>query len=125
LPSESPLILVVDDQAEVRFMLSLFLGDENLAHQEAASGAEALERMAARAYDVVVLDQRMPPGLSGIEVAERLRSEGDETPIVIYSAYLEPDVERRARALGLETVDKGSPERLIAAIRAALASADQ
>lgn len=117
-----PRILLVDDQADVRFMLSLFLDDEGLDHDEASSGEEALERVAAHAYDLVLLDQRMPPGMSGIEVAERLLSQGVAVPVVLYSAFLDPSVEQRAAALGLRTVDKGEPDRLMEAVRTALGS---
>ncbi len=42
-------------------------------------------------------------------------------PIVLYSAFLDPAVEERAAALGLRTVDKGEPDRLMEAVRASLA----
>jgi two-component system, OmpR family, response regulator len=116
------MILLVDDQADVRFMLSLFLEDEGVDFEEASSGEEALERTGARPYDLILLDQRMPPGLSGIEVAERMRGDGRAMPIVLYSAYLDEQVERRAEQLGLRTVDKGEPDRLLATIRTALAT---
>jgi CheY-like chemotaxis protein len=102
-------------------MLSLFLEDEGMDFDEAASGEEALERIRTGEYDLILLDQRMPPGLSGIEVAERLRDVGSPVPIVLYSAFLDPRVEQRAADLGLRTVDKGEPDRLIEAIRATLA----
>jgi two-component system response regulator (stage 0 sporulation protein F) len=111
------MILLVDDQADVRFMLSLFLEDEGVDFDEASSGEEALERSDARPYDLILLDQRMPPGLSGIEVAEKMRDDGRKVPIVLYSAYLDPAVEERAHRLGLRTVDKGEPDRLMEAIR--------
>ena len=111
------MILLVDDQADVRFMLSLFLEDEGVDFDEAASGEEAIARSAERSYDLILLDNRMPPGLSGIEVAEQLREEGSDTPIVLYSAFLDPGVEGRASRLGLRTVDKGDPDRLMAAVR--------
>lgn len=116
-------ILLVDDQADVRFMLSLFLDDEGIGHDEASSGEEALERVGAGAYDLVLIDQRMPPGMSGIEVAERLRADGATVPVVLLSAFLEPEVGARAAASGLRTVDKGEPDRVIEAVRAALADA--
>jgi CheY-like chemotaxis protein len=101
-------------------MLSLWLEDEGVTFEEAASGEEALERSTAKHYDLILLDQRMPPGMSGIEVAEHLRHEGSETPIVLYSAYLDPSVENRAHALGLRTVDKGEPVGLIEGFRLVL-----
>ena len=117
------MILLVDDQADVRFMLSLFLEDEGMDFDEATSGEEALERARNGDYDLILLDQRMPPGLSGIEVAEQLRGEGTELPIVLYSAFLDPRVEERAGRLGLHTVDKGEPDRLMAAVRDCLPAA--
>ena len=117
------MILLVDDQADVRFMLSLFLEDEGMDFDEVASGEEALDRVKDGAYDLILLDQRMPPGLSGIEVAERLRDSGAHPPIVLYSAFLDPTVEERAERLGLRTVDKGEPDRLMEAVRSSLATA--
>ena len=117
------MLLLVDDQADVRFMLSLFLEDAGVDFDEAASGEEALARTDAGRYDLILLDQRMPPGLSGIEVAEQLRDHGTETPIVLYSAFLDPRVEERATRLGLRTVDKGEPDRLMDEVRSTLAAA--
>ena len=117
------MVLLVDDQADVRFMLSLYLEDEQLEFEEAASGDEALRLAADGDYDLILLDQRMPPGLSGIEVAEQLRSSGRTMPIVLYSAYLSPDIEDRATELGLRTINKGEPDRLMEAVRAELAAA--
>ncbi len=118
--ASKPVVLLVDDQADVRFMLSLFLDDEGMSYDEASSGEEAIERIAAATYDLVLLDQRMPPGLSGIDVAERLRDEGNAVPIVLYSAFLDPSVEERAAVLGLRTVDKGEPDRLMEAVKTSL-----
>jgi CheY-like chemotaxis protein len=117
------MVLLVDDQADVRFMLSLYLEDEGLDFDEATSGEEALRLAADERYELILLDQRMPPGLSGIEVAERLRAAGDTTPVVLYSAYLSPDVEDRAIELGLRTINKGEPDRLVEAVRIELANA--
>jgi CheY-like chemotaxis protein len=114
------MLLLVDDQADVRFMLSLFLEDEGMDFDEASSGEEALQRADSGSYDLILLDQRMPPGLSGIEVAERLREQGSNVPIVLYSAFLDPRVEERASQLGLQTVDKGEPDRLMTAVRSSI-----
>ena len=111
------MLLLVDDESDVRFMLSLYLEDDGVAFEEADSGAAALERAAQGDYDLILLDQRMPPGPNGIDVAETLRARGDETPVVLYSAYLDPAVAQRAADLGIRTVDKGEPDRLLDAVR--------
>jgi two-component system, OmpR family, response regulator len=114
------MLLLVDDEADVRFMLSLYLEDEGIEFTEARSGAEALERTAGEAFDLVLLDQRMPPGPDGIDVAEALRARGAAMPIVLYSAYLDPSVAQRAADLGITTVEKGEPDKLVATVRTAL-----
>jgi CheY-like chemotaxis protein len=111
------VILLVDDRPDMRFMLSLWLDDEGMEFDEAASGEEALERSGERPYDLVLLDQQMPPGMSGLQVAEALRSSGQTMPIVLYSGYLDPAVEARAQEIGLLTVDRGEPDRLMEAVR--------
>jgi CheY-like chemotaxis protein len=114
------VILLVDDRPDMRLMLSLWLDDEGLEFDEAASGEEALERSGERPYDLVLLDQRMPPGMNGLEVAEAMRSSGQTMPIVLYSGYLDPAVLARAREMGLRTVDRGEPDRVMEAVRAEL-----
>src|SRR4051794_13647698 len=111
------MILLVDDEEDVRFMISLYLEDAGVEWEEAISGEEALERSGSTAYDMILLDQRMPPGMTGIEVAETMRSRGTQTPIVLYSAYLDPTTEQRAHDMGLRTIDKGEPDRLMEAVR--------
>jgi DNA-binding response OmpR family regulator len=67
---------VVDDDPVSRRLAvqSLRKLDLNPEVTEAAGGAEALEKVAARAPDLVVLDVMMP-GMSGLEVCQRLRSD--------------------------------------------------
>ena len=73
-----------------------------------------------RPYDLILLDQRMPPGLSGIEVAEQLRGEGRRPR----SSSTPPSWTRawrpRLTSSGLRTVDKGEPDRLMDAVRRTL-----
>jgi PAS domain S-box-containing protein len=68
-------VLVVDDEPAVRRISVRFL--EHLGHEveTAVDGAEALELLARREYDVIVSDLRMP-GLSGEELLQRLRGDG-------------------------------------------------
>src|SRR5690349_11337084 len=99
-------VLVVDDSADVRFMLRVLLEDAGMHVEVAASGAEALERLTAPAgLDVVVLDQRMPV-MTGIDVARLATERGDCPPLVLFSAYLHPLLVEEAHALGLTTVLK-------------------
>ena len=57
------------------------------------------------------------PGLDGLELARQLREKGFERPIILCSAYLNPEVEREARELGASTVSKSDQQQLLETIR--------
>lgn len=78
-------VIVVDDEYPLRAALRRALGLEGYRVTEAASGEEAIELARSRSWDAMVLDILMP-GLSGIEVCERLRAAGERLPILMLTA---------------------------------------
>jgi two-component system response regulator MprA len=78
-------ILVVDDEPSVRGSLDRALSLNRYAVEAVEDGESALDRLAERPYDVVVLDVAMP-GIDGLEVCRRLRQAGDRTPILMLTA---------------------------------------
>jgi two-component system response regulator MprA len=78
-------ILVVDDEPAVQTALSRALKLERYEVAQAADGREALERLGAMAYEVVILDVSMPH-VDGLEVCRRLRESGDRTPVLMLTA---------------------------------------
>jgi two-component system, OmpR family, response regulator MprA len=78
-------VLVVDDEPAVRRALERALRLENYDVELASDGEEALDALASRPADVVILDILMPR-LDGLEVARRLRQSGDRTPILMLTA---------------------------------------
>jgi two-component system response regulator MprA len=78
-------ILVVDDEPAVRDAVDRALRVEGYETQLAADGAEALEALAERAPDALVLDLLMPH-VDGLEVCRRLRAAGDRTPVLVLTA---------------------------------------
>ena len=107
------LVLIVDDEPDVLLLLRLTLEARGWTVEEAADGYEALERCRRQPSPAaVVLDQRMPPGPSGLEVAAVLRAEGFTAPIALHSAYFPTEVAAQAEALGLSLIAKGNLEHL-------------
>lgn len=110
-------LLIVDDQEDIRLILQILLEDQGWNTENAASGEDALGRAdSAAPFDALVVDYKMP-GLDGMEVARKFREAGFSRPIIICSAYLNPQVDREAKALGAETVGKSDLEGLVETIR--------
>lgn len=82
--SDAPQVLIVDDNAEIREVLTLLLSGEGFAVKEAASGSEAINLAAREAFDLVILDVMMP-GLDGYRTCQSLRSHTN-APILFLSA---------------------------------------
>ena len=83
--AQSTSVLVVEDDAPVRRMLERTLSAEGYSVVAVADGGAALARVEAEAPDAIVLDVAMP-GIDGLAVARRLRSQGVETPILMLTA---------------------------------------
>ena len=97
-------VMLVDDVDHVRRMLRNMLDLDGFSVvAECASGAEALETIAEANPDVVVIDWSMPE-MDGIETARRIRAMRPEQVMIMYTAYLQPDIEQQARDVGVALV---------------------
>jgi len=79
-------ILVVEDEQHQRELYAMELQDEGYEVDQAANGREAVEKVKANKYDLVVLDIRMPE-MDGIEALGKILSRDKKIPIIIYTAY--------------------------------------
>ena len=101
----APRVAVVDDDEAVRTWLRLRLEMDGWTVDDSATGEEFLAKRGEDLPDVIILDQRMP-GLTGVEVADRLRADGYDRPIILFSAYVDPQLTADVRRLGLSPVSK-------------------
>lgn len=121
MPGSQPLILIAEDDPEIRTVLERILGYEGYRTASVNDGAAALDAVAAERPDVLVLDVMMPH-VDGLAVCRRLRANGDRTPILILTARHE----LRDRVEGLDAgADDYLPkpfelEELLARLRALL-----
>jgi CheY-like chemotaxis protein len=93
-------VLVVDDDPVIAKSFDRVLSTRGYAVITADNGADALKKMATEEYDVVYTDIRMP-GMSGLEVAERIKAQQPWTPVVIITGYGSEENQRRATAAGV------------------------
>lgn len=100
-PRRPSRVLVVDDDETMRLLVGEALEPEGIDVEEAADGPEALARFRAQAFDLVLLDVRMP-GSDGFAVCESLRKEpaGANVPILIMTGLDDVDSIRRAYEAG-------------------------
>jgi response regulator RpfG family c-di-GMP phosphodiesterase len=97
-------ILLVDDEPALRELLRATFEGADVTVDEAGSGAEAEARVRRRRPDVIVLDLRMP-GMSGVELCERLKANErtKSIPIVLLTGA-DPEEARRAQRAGAEAL---------------------
>jgi CheY-like chemotaxis protein len=109
-------IVVADNDLDA---LDLALTDLRLEGHEvygALDAADAEALVGRVSPDVVVLDYRMPPGITGLELAERLVAD-PELRVVIYSNYQRVELRARAAKIGVPFLAKGNLRALRAAVR--------
>lgn len=109
-------VLVVDDEADIRYMLRPYLSSEGWQVDEATSGSEALGLCRDAPPDILVLDYKMPD-LTGMQVARRLLEARFPSPIIIFSAYLRQEIETEAASLGISAIDKADLPGLVDRIK--------
>jgi CheY-like chemotaxis protein len=99
-------VLLVDDDEINRLVAGELLGDVAGMHvTQAASGAEALDRLAGAAFDLVLMDVRMP-GMDGCETTRLLRAQPGlrELPVIAVTAHLNPGDHGRCLTAGMSDV---------------------
>src|SRR5580700_11974205 len=98
-------ILVVDDDLAVRRSIDRALRLEGYEVTTVASGGEALESLAQSPPDAMILDLQLPD-LDGLAVCRRIRSAGDDTPVLMLTA-------RQAVDDRVQGLDAGADDYLV------------
>ena len=88
--AETAHLLVVDDDARLRDLLQRFLTEQGFRVTAVENAAAARRSISAMMFDLLVLDVMMP-GESGLSLAESLRREGNEVPILMLTARGAPE----------------------------------
>ncbi len=95
---DKPVILVVDDQFQNIELLEAYLVPQGYEIVRAASGEEALEKLVNNQIDLVLLDVMMP-GMSGIEVLQKLRANEKTKAIPVVMVTVLKETEDKVKAL--------------------------
>src|SRR5215468_10877622 len=113
-------VLVADDEASLRHVLSLVLQAQGYEVRAVSNGEEALAELEARDYDAVISDVRMPR-VDGLTVLKKALERQPELTFVVMSAYGQPDAALDAVAAGaFDYVTKPfKPEEVVLVLRKA------
>lgn len=82
----SPCLLIVDDDASLRQVMSMQLEEMGFRALAASSGADALQVLASEPVSLVITDYRMP-GMNGMALLERVRADFPLTPVIMITAF--------------------------------------
>ncbi len=94
-------ILVVDDTRSMRKMVATVLQAAGYEVEEAADGAEALDKARGRVFDLVVTDHNMPR-MDGVTLVRALRglAEYDDVALIVLSTETGAELKAKGRAAG-------------------------
>jgi CheY-like chemotaxis protein len=111
-------LVVADNDATILDLVSMDLKLEGYDVLATATSGEAAAELCAQLFpDVLVVDQRMPPGLTGLETIERVRAEGTAGACILYTNYRSAQLKRAALKLDATYVEKGPLRNLRVALR--------
>ena len=107
--SQTAIVLIVDDEPDLRDIVVFELQEAGFKTDVAASGDEAFEKLSRQHYDAVVTDVRMPHG-TGIELLDKIKKSGKPMPVVFFMTgfadiSLDDAYERGAHAIFTKPVD--------------------
>jgi len=115
-------ILIIDDEAAIRESLETLLDLEGYDLESAETGEEGLARLAARPFDLVLLDFALPD-MNGLEVLAEIRSRDAQLAVIMITAY--GTVENAVRAVQAGATNfiqkPWDNEKLLADVRTAVA----
>jgi CheY-like chemotaxis protein len=94
-PPKKVRVLHVDDDPDIRLMISASLQEFGYVVATAGSSAEALTLVEELKFDLFILDVRLPDG-TGIELCQKIRELQPGIPVLYYSAYASDEEQEAA-----------------------------
>ncbi len=78
-------VLIIEDDVNIADLVEIHLKDLDCALERAEDGEPGLQKALSQPFDLIILDL-MLPGLDGLEVCKRIRSQGNHTPILMLTS---------------------------------------
>jgi excisionase family DNA binding protein len=97
--SQETVVLIVDDDDEVRTLLCDIVTDNGCRAIEAASGEQALEQLEQHIFDLIFVDL-MLPGLNGVEILSKIKSMDRKPIITVITGHGDTSIAKKAECMG-------------------------
>src|SRR5277367_1742977 len=115
------VVLIIDDEAEIRESLQTLLEMEGFAVETAATGEAGLQRIGEQPFDLILLDLALP-GRDGMDILAEIHAHDPRLPVIMITAYSTVENAVRAMQCGAANFIKKpwDNEKLLADVRAAV-----
>ena len=88
-------VLIVEDDEEMRVLLSDVIEEEGYMTDSVDNGSEAFRKLVKESFALIITDIRMP-GLTGLEILPGLKKLQPEAPVIVITAFGSEEVQRKA-----------------------------
>ena len=115
------VVLIIDDEAEIRESLQTLLEMEGFVVETAATGEAGLQRIGEQPFDLILLDLALP-GRDGMDILAEIHTQEPRLPVIMITAYSTVENAVRAMQSGAANFIKKpwDNEKLLADVRAAV-----
>lgn len=96
-----PKILIVDDEADMRFAVRMLLERSGFSVDEADQGEAALAKIDSDPPNLVLLDMRLP-GMDGVQILQKIREKTKDLPVIMVTGYGNIELAEQALQLGAD-----------------------
>lgn len=107
-------VLLIDDSKFARLLVKAFISSNFAGWEidEAEDAAKALAMVAEKSYDYLLVDFNMP-GMNGLELCEKLRTQFPDTVIALLTANIQKEIQNKAESIGVDFLAKPPTEEKI------------
>ncbi len=111
-------IMIVDDSKTIRQQVSFTLTKGGYEVIEAEDGQDGIDKLKANADVAMVISDVNMPNMNGLEMVEKLKSDGNTVPVIMLTTEGASDLIQRAKEAGAKgwLVKPFQPDQLVAAV---------
>lgn len=100
---ENEEVLIIDDEADTCYLISVILNNKNISSSCASTLAEAKTALTSKSPTLIFLDNHLPDGW-GVDFIDFIKISQPKSKILFYSAFATPEVSNNAKSKGADLI---------------------